>query len=94
MFRFYSCVQNTKVRSNDEVRHGDEERPEGHEDTPHGDDLRSVELGTEITDEGDHQQVAWGDRDRREEEYKHGSQGHNPKDTDFTTAIHSWPHME
>lgn len=45
--------------SDDEVRQSDDEGPDRHQHAAHRDDLRPVELGAEVADERDHQQVSW-----------------------------------
>lgn len=45
--------------SDDEVRQSDDEGPDGHQHAADRDDLWPVELGAEVTDERDHQQVSW-----------------------------------
>lgn len=47
------------IPANDEMRHGDQEGPERHQDTANCYDLGSVKLGTKITHKGYHQQVSY-----------------------------------
>lgn len=53
--------------SNDEVRQRDDEGADGHQYTTYCNDLWSMELGTEVTDESYHQQVTWQNGKKRTE---------------------------
>lgn len=44
----------------DEMRQSNDEGADGHQNTTHCNDLRPMEFGPKVTNEGNHQQVTWG----------------------------------